>query len=215
MTDRSGVVRSHGYRKYYDRGHAEGYVRGIRETDRKHRDECALVARAFERVPKRDRVLDIPCGGGRMTAFLLRLGYDVSGADVSPAMLEIARRRLGEAAHFESQDLERTTYADGAFDTVFSFRLFHHFPTATLRAQIVGELCRIAGKRVVVSYLDSRSFTSRRLALENRVTGRPVTRYSIAPAAIAALFRERGFRRVADLARLPLLRTIRLAVFER
>ena len=33
-----------------------------------------------------------------------------------------------------------------------SFRLFHHFPTVEIRRRVVQELCRIAGKNVVLSY---------------------------------------------------------------
>jgi 2-polyprenyl-3-methyl-5-hydroxy-6-metoxy-1,4-benzoquinol methylase len=51
-----------------------------------------LVDRAFALVPKTHRVLDVPCGGGRVTIHLAQSGYQVSSADLSEAMLEIARR---------------------------------------------------------------------------------------------------------------------------
>lgn len=53
-----------------------------------------LAASEGLRGPGR-RVLDVACGTGRSFEPLLRRGWDVSACDVSPAMLEIARRRAG------------------------------------------------------------------------------------------------------------------------
>jgi SAM-dependent methyltransferase len=43
-----------------------------------------------------DRLLDVGCGTGRSFEPLLERGYRVTGCDVSPAMVERARLRLGE-----------------------------------------------------------------------------------------------------------------------
>lgn len=44
------------------------------------------------------RVLDLACGSGRLLPQLLTAGLEVAGLDLSAAMLERARRRLGERA---------------------------------------------------------------------------------------------------------------------
>ena len=49
-------------------------------------------------------VLDVPCGDGRLTARLVEAGYDVTGIDVSPDALELARAR-GLEARFVEGDL--------------------------------------------------------------------------------------------------------------
>src|SRR5690606_20933965 len=51
-------------------------------------------------LPKKSggRVLDLACGSGRLLPLLLDAGLDVAGLDLSPAMLERARSRLGERA---------------------------------------------------------------------------------------------------------------------
>jgi 2-polyprenyl-3-methyl-5-hydroxy-6-metoxy-1,4-benzoquinol methylase len=38
-----------------------------------------------------ERVLDIACGQGRMSRYLARMGADVAGVDISPAMFGKAR----------------------------------------------------------------------------------------------------------------------------
>lgn len=44
------------------------------------------------------RVLDLACGSGRLLPQLVDAGLEVAGLDLAPAMLERARRRLGERA---------------------------------------------------------------------------------------------------------------------
>src|SRR5437867_11865870 len=91
----------------------------------KHRAEMRLVDRAFALIPKTHRVLDVPCGGGRVTVHLARQGYSLSSADLSEAMRAIAREnvaRNGLTCPVEHQDVEQLTYRDCSFDTVISFR---------------------------------------------------------------------------------------------
>ncbi len=45
---------------------------------------------------KAELVLDLGCGTGKMTAELARRGYDMTGVDYSPEMLDLARRRAQE-----------------------------------------------------------------------------------------------------------------------
>ena len=43
------------------------------------------------------RILDLPCGQGRHSIELARRGYEVTGVDLSPFMLDVARKRAAEA----------------------------------------------------------------------------------------------------------------------
>lgn len=47
---------------------------------------------------RRGRLLGLGCGSGHSTALLIRSGYEVLGMDVSPAMLNLARRRVPQGA---------------------------------------------------------------------------------------------------------------------
>jgi len=87
------------------------------------------------------KVLDVGCGTGRPAAELLvAAGHDVTGCDVSPGMLEIARAQV-PGARFELADLRTLTYPAGSWDAVVAF-----FPLLQLtRAEIDAALVKFAG----------------------------------------------------------------------
>lgn len=184
----------------------------------KHRGEMKLVDKAFKLIPKSHRVLDLPCGGGRVTVHLGLQGYAMSSADLSDAMLQITREnvaRNGLKGSVEKQDIERLTYADQHFDSLVSFRLFHHFPTADIRQRVVSELCRVTKHFVAMSYFSplSPTYLKRRL---RAAIGKPRgDKHHTSLAEVEGYFAKAGFRLVKDFARTPLLHTLHVAVFER
>jgi 2-polyprenyl-3-methyl-5-hydroxy-6-metoxy-1,4-benzoquinol methylase len=184
----------------------------------KHAAEMRLLERAFELVPKGHRVLDVPCGGGRVTLYLSGLGYPVSAADLSEAMIRITAENVAKAglkASVEKQDVERFTFPDRKFDTVVSFRLFHHFPNTDLRRRVAKELCRVADKFVVLSYFSPASFTSMRHKVVETLTGKRSKKYATSLAEVEDYFQEAGFHLVQDFAQTPLIHTLHVAVFAR
>jgi SAM-dependent methyltransferase len=69
-----------------------------------------------------ERILDLGCGDGQLTARLAATGAVMTGADASPAMVEAARARGIAADHAQAEQLP---YPDGAFDAVFSNAALH------------------------------------------------------------------------------------------
>jgi ubiquinone/menaquinone biosynthesis C-methylase UbiE len=180
----------------------------------KHRAEMRLIDRAFKRIPKHHRVLDVPCGGGRVMLHLAQRGYAASGADLSESMIAIARESATEAklsCLVERQDLEKLTYGDGQFDTIVCFRLFHHFPNVEIRQRVVSELCRVAGQFVVLSYFSPYSVQS----IRRKLSGKDKDRFATSLAEVEGYFRHAGFRLVEDFAQIRVLHTLHLAVFKR
>jgi SAM-dependent methyltransferase len=69
-----------------------------------------------------ERVLDLACGSGRHSLELKRQGFDAVGADISPELLEIARRdaeKEGLDVEFVEADLRDLDF-DAEFDLVLS-----------------------------------------------------------------------------------------------
>lgn len=85
------------------------------------------------------RILDVGCGSGPLSAALRDRGAIVTGFDLSPAMIDLARNRLGEGADLRVHDLAAPLpYADAAFDDVVASLVLHYLedwtgPLAELR----------------------------------------------------------------------------------
>lgn len=85
------------------------------------------------------RVLDAGCGSGPLLEELRIAGAEIAGFDASPAMAEIARRRLGADADLRVADLSQPLpYDDAAFDDVVCSLVLHYLrdwsaPLAELR----------------------------------------------------------------------------------
>ncbi len=74
------------------------------------------------------RVLDAGCGAGALTVALAAQGAVVTGFDISPAMLELARQAVGERAELLVADLAAplSFAADGSFDVVVASLVMHY-----------------------------------------------------------------------------------------
>lgn len=84
--------------------------------------QAAFVRRAL-RLRKGSRVLDAPCGAGRIAVHLARAGCVVTGVDRSAAFIARARRRFraeGLAGRFVAGDLREMDF-DGEFDAAFNW----------------------------------------------------------------------------------------------
>jgi SAM-dependent methyltransferase len=87
-------------------------------------------------------VLDIGCAGGRLTEQLADRGAEVTGVDLSRAMIEIASARLGGRARFHRADLGRPLdfLSDSSFDLVTASLVLHYLENW---GPTLGELRRV------------------------------------------------------------------------
>jgi len=100
------------------------------------RADVAFYLEEAERAGASSRVLELGCGTGRLTLPLAQAGHEVTGIDLSPAMLARARAKLGAQP---SSVRDRVTLLEGdvsrielsetpAFDLVVApFRVLQHF----------------------------------------------------------------------------------------
>jgi SAM-dependent methyltransferase len=114
-----------------------------------------------------DRVLDIACGYGRMSAALAEQGVEVTGLDISDALLDEARRRTRGSArqpHFIHADMLDLTAFDGFDGALLWFTCFGYFGHAENR-QVLRETasCLRPGGRLL---LETRHWDSMRRRFE-------------------------------------------------
>lgn len=111
-------------------------------------DQTLRVAR----VRSGERVLDLATGTGITAIAARERGAQVTGADLTPELLDVARAKALEAGFsdidFREGDAENLPFADGAFDVVLS-TCGHMF--APDQAKVASELARVTrpGGRVV------------------------------------------------------------------
>jgi len=119
---------------------ASFYASGARDYDRHVRP--FLRAHSFD--PASKVALEIGCGIGRMTRCFAQEFAEVIGVDVSPTMIEQARKSQLPRAHFlagSGQDLAGV--ADGSVDFAFSFIVFQHIPEKNAILRYVEEAGRV------------------------------------------------------------------------
>ncbi|WP_230591645.1 MULTISPECIES: class I SAM-dependent methyltransferase [Nocardiaceae] len=119
---------------------AESYADLVRdELDGRHL-EHGLLATFADRVSSGD-VLEVGCGTGRITEHLHCLGVDVAGMDLSPNMIEVARR---EHPHlrFEVGSMEELEAGDSTLAGIVAWYSIIHTPPHQL-STIFAELHRV------------------------------------------------------------------------
>jgi ubiquinone/menaquinone biosynthesis C-methylase UbiE len=126
------------------------------------------------------RVLDIGCGTGNLLALYAEAGCEVYGIDASPAMLDQAQRRLGDAARLELGDGTALPYPDRSFDIVLITSVLHELADAQRRIVLAeaARMLRPAASAMVVDYVPGvihhpRGWPTRALTLAaERLAGR-------------------------------------------
>lgn len=85
--------------------------------------------------------IDIGCSWGRWSIAAARCGYRVVGVDPSLVGIRAARRvarQLGVDASYLVADARHLPFADGTFDTAFSYSVLQHFSKADAREALSG-----------------------------------------------------------------------------
>ncbi len=74
-------------------------------------------------------MLDLGCGSGWLSIYLARAGFQVTGLDVAPRAIELARAWAEEESlkiQFDIGDLAELSYPGSSFDAVVANSIFEH-----------------------------------------------------------------------------------------
>jgi ubiquinone/menaquinone biosynthesis C-methylase UbiE len=100
-----------------------------------------------------DTVLDVACGPGLLVCALARRVRQATGIDLTPAMLEQARRTQQEQGltnvAWAQGDVRALPYDEGTFDIVTCRFAFHHFTEPLKVLREMRRVCRPGGRVVV------------------------------------------------------------------
>jgi len=137
--------------------------------------EVVCVAAALKRCGgSMRRILDVPCGTGKLSALLSSHARELLvGSDISAQMLSIARapndRAAEKKAMFARADATALPYPDASFDCVVCLRLLHRVPPP-IRLAIVRELARVSSHYVILSLASETTWQKFRMRIRRYLT---------------------------------------------
>jgi SAM-dependent methyltransferase len=140
-----------------------------------------------------ERLLDVGCGTGHWSSFFAEMGYQVTGIDISPNMVQAARAAAQECS-FRVADACQLPFPDASFDVLASMATLEFIPAP---ADAIREMVRCAkpGGMLLIGTLNRLAALNRR-----RLSG------GEQPYASARLFSPSELRRC--LARWGRVRTL-------
>lgn len=146
-----------------------------------------------EALPGSGHVLDIGGGPGRYSRWLRQAGYEVTLADLSPNLLELARQQLGpgvvaDIVEADIRDLSR--WPSGSFDATLALGPFYHLTDAADRRRALMEVMRVTvpGGAIAVALMSKYAFLRRTLAI-------PDERHRMGDGAFVAEVADQGIFR--------------------
>lgn len=90
------------------------------------------------------KVLEIGCGTGTNLELFADSGCEIAGIDLSPSMMDLAKKKLGDRADLRIGDASEMPFEDDSFDLVLSFLTLHEMPPE-VRTPVMREMVRVAG----------------------------------------------------------------------
>lgn len=114
-------------------------------------DAVVLEAAGFE---AEDRVLDVACGPGLLATVIAPRVRRVTGIDLTPAMIEQARRHAAQRGAtnvaWQVGDAAALPFEDGAFTAVVTRYSFHHMPDPLSVLREMARVCERGGRVIVI-----------------------------------------------------------------
>ena len=182
---------------------AEDYAARLPDTRAEAPLDLAMVDAFAAAVTSGEdpRVLDAGCGTGRMSRYLADRGCQVSGVDLSPGMVAMARRDHPDLA-FTVGSLTDLPYADDRFAGVMLWYSIIHTPPAG-QARIFAEAARVLrpGGHLLVGFQSGEG--TRDVSAAYRRFGHEVEleRHCYTADQVASQLEAAGLREVSRLVR--------------
>jgi demethylmenaquinone methyltransferase/2-methoxy-6-polyprenyl-1,4-benzoquinol methylase len=106
------------------------------------------------RAQKCRRILEVACGTGELAVMLAKAGFEVTGVDLSPAMLAVARRKSPPTVAYFRGNGENLPFESDFFDCVTISLALHEMPHE-MSLGVAGDILRVlapGGKLIVFDY---------------------------------------------------------------
>lgn len=128
--------------RHYDRWYATS---AGRSHDRAQKRD---VRHLLQTASHGERLLDVGCGTGHWTAMFAEMGYQVTGVDLSPEMIEVARERV-PGCSFRVADACELPFGDGSFDVVAAMATLEFMPDPSAAVREMVRCVRPGGRLLI------------------------------------------------------------------
>ena len=160
--------------------------------------EFKLIRQHIERVGRSRIILDLPCGGSRLTPAFADSAALVIEADIAHGQVLFGRAESSVATPrvWMTASAFHIPLRDGSVDGTICVRLSHHLPTAAERERLLTELLRVSRRFVIMTFFDHHSLKNLLRRLRKPFDRQP-PKMTMTTARVAELARERGARLIA------------------
>lgn len=121
--------------------------------------EFHLLDRLISSQPRSRTLLELPCGGGRLSSTMAKYTDLLIEADIAMGQVQYSQQhsRMETAQIWMTASALHIPFRDVAVDGVVCIRLCHHLHKHEEREQLVAELLRVARRFVIVTFFDYHS----------------------------------------------------------
>ncbi len=187
--------------EFQDLGRAAAYNRQFRRRPLKlgvTPRESQLIRRFIRRVGRSRAILEIPCGGGRLTHAFADATDLVIEADIAIGQVRFGRQesKPGVPRVWMTASAFHIPLRDRSVDGTVCVRLSHHLPTALERERLFAELLRVSRRFAIVTFFDRHSLKYLTWRLRHPFSRKP-RKPAMTAAEVAALAHAHGARLVA------------------
>lgn len=103
-------------------------------------------------IDSNSKILDLCCGAGQTTKFLVNYSKKVTGLDISKVSLEKAKKNVPQAKFVEGF-AQKTPFNDNSFDFVHTSVALHEMTTSELE-EIFTEIHRVLKPQGIFTFID-------------------------------------------------------------
>jgi ubiquinone/menaquinone biosynthesis C-methylase UbiE len=156
--------------------------------------QARLTLSALGALPVGASVLDVGGGHGQIAPPLIKAGYEVTVVGSDPTCSARLQPWIADGrCRFQAADLHVLPFPAASFDAVVCLRLLPHSVSWT---GLIGELCRVARRSVVVDYPSTRSIniaSSLLLGVKRAIELNTRRFMTFSPQQIRSAFSDHGF----------------------
>ena len=162
------------------------------------RHEWRLIRRHLDKVGHSRVILELPCGGGRITPAFASAADFVIEADIAIGQLRYGRAtsKVTTPRAWMTASAFHIPLRDNSVDGSICIRLAHHLPTAAERERLFHELLRVSKRFVIVTFFDHFSLKNLTRRMRHPFNRKP-PKLTMTMDQVAELARAGGARLVA------------------